>query len=152
MSENYFVAPRGESWEVKRERDRAVASVHRTRREAIKHARELARESRGRLIVPRQAGRTAPKSISDRATGHAGDDHVGAFEAKTHFARLLQRVENGDEIIITRHGSPIARMVPVKKQATASERRDAIARWRKILPGVTLGGGRAKDLVDEGRP
>jgi prevent-host-death family protein len=37
---------------------------------------------------------------------------VGAFEAKTHFSRLLERVERGEEIVITRRGKAVARLVP----------------------------------------
>ena len=36
---------------------------------------------------------------------------MSAFEAKTRFGELLQRVERGEEIVITRHGRPIARVV-----------------------------------------
>jgi prevent-host-death family protein len=39
---------------------------------------------------------------------------VGTFEAKAHLTRLLERVAAGEQITITRHGTPIARMVPVK--------------------------------------
>ena len=38
---------------------------------------------------------------------------VGAFEAKTHLAELLDRVGRGETIIITRHGVPAARLVPI---------------------------------------
>jgi prevent-host-death family protein len=41
---------------------------------------------------------------------------VQACEAKTHFARLLDEVERGETIIITRHGRPIARIVPEASQ------------------------------------
>jgi prevent-host-death family protein len=37
---------------------------------------------------------------------------VGAFEAKTHFSQLLERVQRGEEITITRRGRPVARLVP----------------------------------------
>jgi prevent-host-death family protein len=37
---------------------------------------------------------------------------VGSYEAKTHLPRLLERVERGESITITRHGKPIARLVP----------------------------------------
>ena len=37
---------------------------------------------------------------------------VGAFEAKNKLSALLDRVEQGEEIIITRHGRPVARLVP----------------------------------------
>jgi prevent-host-death family protein len=38
---------------------------------------------------------------------------VGAFEAKTHLSSLLERVAKGEEIVITRHGKPLARLIPV---------------------------------------
>ena len=38
---------------------------------------------------------------------------IGAYDAKTRFSELLERVEQGEEVVITRHGSPVARMVPV---------------------------------------
>jgi prevent-host-death family protein len=38
---------------------------------------------------------------------------VNIHEAKTHFSRLLQRVANGEEVIIARAGVPVARLVPV---------------------------------------
>ena len=37
---------------------------------------------------------------------------VGSFEAKTHLPELLRRVEQGESIIITKHGRPVARLVP----------------------------------------
>jgi len=37
---------------------------------------------------------------------------IGAFEAKNKLAMLLDRVEDGEEITITRHGKPVARLVP----------------------------------------
>jgi prevent-host-death family protein len=37
---------------------------------------------------------------------------IGAFEAKNTLGRLLDRVQNGEEIVITRHGRPVARLVP----------------------------------------
>ena len=37
---------------------------------------------------------------------------VTAFEAKTRFGELLERVSNGEEVVITRHDRPVARLVP----------------------------------------
>ncbi len=37
---------------------------------------------------------------------------VTAFEAKTRFGRLLERVSRGEEILITRHEKPVARLIP----------------------------------------
>ena len=41
-------------------------------------------------------------------------DRIGAYEAKTHLPRLLERVRRGESLTITRHGRPIARLVPVE--------------------------------------
>ena len=38
---------------------------------------------------------------------------VGAFYAKTHFSRLIERVSKGEEITITKHDKPVARLIPV---------------------------------------
>jgi prevent-host-death family protein len=37
---------------------------------------------------------------------------VTAFEAKTRFGELLERVSKGEEVVITRHDKPVARLVP----------------------------------------
>ena len=39
-------------------------------------------------------------------------ESVGSFEAKTHLPQLLERVANGEEFTITKHGKPVARLVP----------------------------------------
>lgn len=54
---------------------------------------------------------------------------VGAFEAKTHLSELLQRVEAGEQVTITKHGRPVARLVPVQERAGA---RDWDAFWDRV--------------------
>jgi len=76
---------------------------------------------------------------------------VGAYEAKTHFSELLAKVEAGEEITITKHGTPVARLVPVKKKYTREERRAAIKRWTELSKGLSLGGLKIRDLINEGR-
>jgi len=39
--------------------------------------------------------------------------HVGIFEAKTHLSSLVDEVAKGGEIVITRHGKPVAKLVPL---------------------------------------
>ena len=75
---------------------------------------------------------------------------VGTFEAKTHLTRLLERVAAGEQITITRHGTPIARLVPVKPTGTR-EIRETIAKLKEFSKGQTLGGLKVKDLINEGR-
>lgn len=76
---------------------------------------------------------------------------VGAYEAKTHLSELLEKVEAGEEITITRHGAPVAKLVPVKKEASADERAAAIRRIQKLATGLSLGGLKIKDLINKGR-
>lgn len=38
---------------------------------------------------------------------------IGLFEAKTHLSELVARAEQGEEVIITRHNKPVARLVPI---------------------------------------
>ena len=76
---------------------------------------------------------------------------VGSFEAKTHLSSLLERVERGEEVLITRHGKAVARLVP----ALAADRADVettIARLKELRVGTTLGDLSWKALRDEGRP
>ena len=40
-------------------------------------------------------------------------ENIGACEAKTHLPRLLERIMRGESLTITRHGRPVARLVPV---------------------------------------
>ena len=57
-------------------------------------------------------------------------DKIGAFEAKTHLPRLLDRVARGESLTITRHGRPVARLVPVES-ADRERARDAAERIRQ---------------------
>jgi prevent-host-death family protein len=75
---------------------------------------------------------------------------VGAYEAKTQLSALLDNVEQGEEVVITRHGKPVARLV--KAETASREQIDAaIARMKERREGVTTGGLGWKALRDEGR-
>ncbi len=77
---------------------------------------------------------------------------IGAFEAKTKLGQLLDWVEAGEEVIITRRGKPVARLVPPGAATIDRERtRTAVTRIRAMRKGVTLGGLSIKDLISEGR-
>ena len=75
---------------------------------------------------------------------------VGAFDAKTHLSSLLDRVIQGDEVLITRRGTPVAKLVPAgyarKAKAVA-----AIEKLRAIRRDVRLGGLDWRRLRDQGR-
>ena len=75
---------------------------------------------------------------------------IGAFEAKTNLSELLDRVERGEEVVITRRGRPVARLVPAAdtRQRNAAE---AVKRLRVLRRGATLGGIDWRELRDTGR-
>ena len=75
---------------------------------------------------------------------------VGAFEAKTHLSSLLDAVGQGEEVLITRHGRPIARLVPAEGP-DQSQVKAAISRLRQFSQGQTLGGITVQELRDAGR-
>ena len=76
---------------------------------------------------------------------------VGAYEAKTRFSQLLERVAAGEEITITRHGSPVARLVSALPAHSIERRREAILRMRELASRNRLDGLRLQDLIAEGR-
>jgi prevent-host-death family protein len=76
---------------------------------------------------------------------------VGAFEAKTKLSALLDRVEKGEEIVITRKGQAIAKLVRFEREPTADERRAAIERITRLADKRTLKGISWKTLRDTGR-
>ena len=84
-------------------------------------------------------------------TKRQGNNRVGAYQAKTHLSELLEKVEAGEEITITKHGAPIAKLVPIKREASAEERVAAIQRIQRLGRSLSLGGLKIKDLVSEGR-
>jgi len=56
-----------------------------------------------------------------------GNNTVGTYKAKTHLCELLEKVEAGEEMTITKHGAPVVKLVPVTKDASPEERVAAIA-------------------------
>jgi prevent-host-death family protein len=76
---------------------------------------------------------------------------IGAFEAKSRLGQLLDWVEAGEEVVITRRGKVVARMVPPSMAFDRERGRQAVQRIRGMRKGVTLGGANIKDLISEGR-
>ena len=75
---------------------------------------------------------------------------IGAFEAKNRLSELLDAAENGEEIMITKHGRPVAKITPVDQvdRAKVREAIDWLHDFRKKHP---LRGLKIKDLINEGR-
>jgi prevent-host-death family protein len=80
---------------------------------------------------------------------------VGAFEAKNTLGRLLDLVEQGEEVSITRRGKEVARLVPARPVISRAEARAAVARIRARAEQQQLGRfdwSEWKTYRDEGRP
>jgi len=80
---------------------------------------------------------------------------IGAFEAKNTLGSLLNRVEQGEEILITRHGKPVARLVPNVERIDRSAAAAAVDRIRSRAKALKLGSFQWKRLKaerDRGRP
>ena len=77
---------------------------------------------------------------------------IGLFEAKTHLSELIARAERGEEVVITRHNKPVARLVPMGRAQGENPQRqraalDGLQAFEPIkLPGVTLA-----ELIGAGR-
>jgi prevent-host-death family protein len=80
---------------------------------------------------------------------------VGAFEARNKLGHLLDLVEQGEEITITRHGKDVARIVPARSRPGREQAHAAIQRIRRRAEALKLGGFdwvEWKAYRDEGRP
>jgi prevent-host-death family protein len=81
---------------------------------------------------------------------------VSAFEAKTRFGELLERVSRGEEVVITRHDKPVARLVPEGAQRLDEVRR-AVAGLRALQQQIwrrskaKLSNREVRSAIDEGR-
>jgi prevent-host-death family protein len=80
---------------------------------------------------------------------------TGAYDAKTRLSELLDRVEKGEQIVITRHGKPVARLVPEggHNVADAMAAVEELTRIRKELAtrGVRVTQAEIRAMRDEGR-
>lgn len=76
-------------------------------------------------------------------------DTIGAYEAKTHLPRLLDEVAAGKALTITKHGVPVARLIPA--HAASAHPADTIAALRTARRGVRRGEISVRDMIEEGR-
>ena len=77
---------------------------------------------------------------------------IGAFDAKTHFSQILEKVENGDDFIVTRRGKPVAKIIPYeeKKQMTRKEVFEELREMRNFYRGKP-GDFNIREAIEDGR-
>lgn len=77
---------------------------------------------------------------------------VGAFQAKTQLSQLLDEVEKGEAVTITRHGRPVAVLAPVASRARKKTGEQWLAEVKRLRKDIALGDKASiKQLIDEGR-
>ena len=82
--------------------------------------------------------------------------HVGMFQAKTNLSALVEEVEKGGQVVITRHGKPVAKLVRAEAMLTREEvdrRRDALREIRKRANELRINATseEIKEWINEGR-
>jgi prevent-host-death family protein len=76
---------------------------------------------------------------------------VGAYEAKTHLGQLLDAVAKGERITITKHGVPVAMLVP-PSDVVRPDVDAMIDAWLEVRKGITLGDDLSiREMIEEGR-
>ncbi|MCE5230907.1 type II toxin-antitoxin system prevent-host-death family antitoxin [bacterium] len=77
-------------------------------------------------------------------------DSMGIYEAKTHFAELIDRASKGHRIMITKRGVPVATIIPPETKSRRSTS-EVISELREIRKGCRLNGLSIRELIEEGR-
>ena len=82
--------------------------------------------------------------------------HVGMFEAKTNLSALVEEVEKGGQVVITRRGKPVAKLVRAESELTPAEiaqRTEAIEGLRKLARNINIEATaeEIKSWINEGR-
>jgi prevent-host-death family protein len=75
---------------------------------------------------------------------------VGAYEAKTHLPKLLERVQKGERITITKHGVPVAVLQPPEAENKV-DTKSVIHELRKFREEHSLRGISIRNMIEEGR-
>ena len=79
---------------------------------------------------------------------------VAVFEAKNRLSEILVAVEHGEEYTVTRHGTPVARIVPARRQKDAASNADAsefVAHIKATRKGSQLTDDEYREAIEEGR-
>lgn len=75
---------------------------------------------------------------------------VGSYQAKTHLPKLLEKVAKGERIIITKHGLPVAELVPSSGRG-ATDVKTVIKELKRLRKKIRLGGLSLREMIEEGR-
>lgn len=74
---------------------------------------------------------------------------VGSYEAKTHLAELLDDVANGETIVVTKRGKPVAKIVPYQAENMSVD--DISQQFERLRKSIPAAGPSIRDMIEEGR-
>ncbi len=77
---------------------------------------------------------------------------IGAFEAKTHFSQIIEKVQHGADFVITKRGKPVAKIIPFEQEQemTFKEAVEKLMEMRKLYRGKP-GSFNIREAIEEGR-
>jgi prevent-host-death family protein len=78
------------------------------------------------------------------------DEEITVTQGKRQFCDLIERAGNGERFVITNHGRPVARIIPVGRPSQ-QDIRDAVIRMRAQRKGRSLDGITWEEIKNEGR-
>lgn len=80
-------------------------------------------------------------------------DHIGIYDARAKFSELIERAAGGEEIVITRHGRPIVRLVAATsaRRGAARRRAAAVKRIERLREELDVVGVNVRKLIESGR-
>lgn len=76
---------------------------------------------------------------------------IALYDAKNRLSQLIDRVQAGEVIVITRRGKAVAQLAMPRQGDAAQHAQDAIAQLRAARRSVSLRGLKSRDLIAEGR-
>jgi prevent-host-death family protein len=77
-------------------------------------------------------------------------ERIGIYDARSRLSELIERVQSGEEVVLTRHGEPVARVVPEKRRGKRS-RAAAVTRIRALARKLDIRDVDIRKLIEEGR-
>jgi prevent-host-death family protein len=77
-------------------------------------------------------------------------ERIGIYDARSKLSELIERVQSGEEVVLTRHGEPVARLVPEKRRQKRS-RAATVARIRALARKLDIRDIDIRKLIEEGR-
>jgi len=77
-------------------------------------------------------------------------ERLGIYDARARLSELIERVQSGEEVVLTRHGEPVARLVPEKQQRRRS-RAATVKRIRTLARKLDIRDVDVRKLIEEDR-